>query len=540
MSTLEVVVLGHSDHWPAVPSADRLASVGLAATFVRGHPSGDASATLAVATGPISKGEVDKLLALTHSGVPVLFAWSGEPVLHASIEERAGVSAGDLSQSHEVRVRSSAAFGDRVPPDFTLQARVRRARTVEDDVSILAAANLALVDHPVLTYRESTGVGIVGLGAEPSVWDSPSFLQLLHRWVHQTTRRIAPPTVTVGLLGYGAIGHEHNRAVQAVPGLSLAAVCDRDPARVAVARQLSPDVVPYVDAQAMLESPGVDLVVVSTPPDSHAEWALRALDAGKHVVLEKPMALSTKECDAVLVRAREVNRTAVVYQNRRWDPDFLALQRLVDGGVLGGVFHLEAFVGQYGHPCNYWHSDAGVSGGAIFDWGSHFLDQLLLLNRSEVVAVTAAEHKRVWLDVTNADHARVTLHFADGAEASFIHSDVAAASKPKWYVLGTQGAVVANWRYERIVSRTDIGTVAEERFAAADAPADVALHSPDGSVTSVALPASPPQPFHRELADLLLDGIPMSVDPEQSRHVVSVMEAAAESALSGGRQVRPA
>jgi predicted dehydrogenase len=289
----------------------------------------------------------------------------------------------------------------------------------------------------------------------------------------------------------------------------------------------------------LLSSPDIDLVIISTPPDTHAMWALRALEAGKNVVMEKPMALTSAECDAVLDIARTVGKTALVYQNRRWDSDFLTLKRAVDAGRIGDMFHLETFVGGFGHPCNYWHSDASVSGGAIFDWGSHFIDQIMQLNGSPVTSVTATNYKRRWLDVTNADHSVVNVSFENGVNAEFIHSDLAAVLKPKYYVLGTDGAIVGNWRHERLLSRTGIGTMAEELFAPADAPADLTLVNSDGDRTLLA-PVQPREHgFHRELADQLVAGLPLSVRPEQSRDVVAVMEAAELSASSGSAPVTP-
>ena len=118
--------------------------------------------------------------------------------------------------------------------------------------------------------------------------------------------------------------------------------------------------------------------------------------------------------------AADADLLAVVYQNRRFDPDHLAVRRAVRSGALGDVFHIETFVGGYGHPCNLWHSDEGVSGGAFYDWGSHVLDQILDLVPTDIEHVTAASHKRRWFDVTNADHSRVTIRFVDGVEAEFV------------------------------------------------------------------------------------------------------------------------
>jgi predicted dehydrogenase len=340
------------------------------------------------------------------------------------------------------------------------------------------------------------------------------------------------------MIGYGAIGHEHALAVTAVPGMRLAAVSDPNPARLEVARTVADDVLTFDDSDALLAEGGVDLAVVSTPPNTHADWARRALDAGTHVVLEKPMALTTADCDEVMARAQAAGRVAVVYQNRRFDPDYLVMRRLVAEGAVGELFHVESFVGGYSHPCNYWHSDADVSGGAIFDWGSHFIDQLLDLMPGEVAHVTAANHKRVWHDVSNADHSRVTIHFTDGRQADFIHSDLAAAPKPKWWALGTRGAIRGDWRSERVVGRSAIGTLHEDVLAPADSPAAMSLYAPDGSVTALAVPPTPSFAFHRELADHLLRGLPMSVDAAQSRRVVAVMEAAERSAAAGSTPVR--
>ena len=332
--------------------------------------------------------------------------------------------------------------------------------------------------------------------------------------------------VRVGLLAYGAIGHEHNQAVQATPGLTLTAVCDSNPARIDAARELALDVVGFSDAEEMLDSGLLDLVVVSTPPDSHHHWAMRALGHNLHVVLEKPMALTAQECDTALAFAKDKDKTLVVYQNRRFDPDFVTMRRLMQEGVIGEVFHYDSFVGGYSRPCDYWHSDADVSGGAIFDWGSHYLDQILNVFDAPIAHVSGLNHKRKWDHVTNADHAEVVVTFDDGRRASFTHSDLAAARKPKFHVLGTEGAIVGEW-----------DPAAEP--AVADLPARIFLFDNSGASRQIPLDQVTPFTFHAELAAHLVDGSPMQVSPVQSRNVVAVMEAAEESARNLGRPVIP-
>ena len=334
------------------------------------------------------------------------------------------------------------------------------------------------------------------------------------------------PTRRVGLLAYGAIGHEHNLAVQGTPGLELTAVCDVNSDRLAAALELAPGARTFADATSMLDSGDLDLVVISTPPNTHHHWAREALMRGIHVVLEKPMALTSDECDELMGLAVERDLLLVVYQNRRYDADFVTLRRLISEGTIGEVFHIDTFVGGYSKPCSYWHSDEAVSGGAIFDWGSHFLDQILCLMDDEISHVSAQNHKRQWMHATNADHAQVTLTFSSGKQATFTHSDLAAARRPKYYVLGTRGAIVGDWN-----------PAAEP--AVADLPAVLTVFAAAGARQTVALDAIEPFAFHRSIVDHFEGAMPMEVRAVQSRDVVAVMEAAEESARRNALPVVP-
>ncbi len=433
---------------------------------------------------------------------------------------------------HEVRVRSR--FPQWPRGDVLVMAEPIPGQPVS---GALATFFHGLAEHALIA-RGSDDELLVALPEGSAAWADPAFLELLSAAAHSL--RTPARSRGVGLLGFGAIGAEHARAVRETAGLHLVAVCDRDPARAAVALASDPDVRVHDSADELLDDPDVEVVVISTPPDSHAYWAMAALDRGKHVVVEKPMALSTRECDALIDRAQRDGLALSVYQNRRFDPDYAVIRDAVRAGRIGEVFHVEAFVGGYGHPCNYWHSDAGVSGGALFDWGSHIIDQVLDLVEGDVESVTAVNHKRVWHDVTNADHSRMTLHFEGGREATFVYSDLAAALKPRWYVLGTQGALTGEWRRESVVSRSAVGTLDEDVLAPADAPPRVRLHSPDGDVTQLAFRDVEPHPFHADLSLWLQCGLLPRVRGEQSRRVIAMLEAAEESARMGGLPVKPA
>jgi len=330
----------------------------------------------------------------------------------------------------------------------------------------------------------------------------------------------------VGLLAYGAIGHEHNVAVQQTDGLSLSAVCDTNPDRVRAALEIAPQATGFSSAEEMFDSGLVDLVVISTPPDSHHDWACEALKRDIHVVVEKPMALSSEQCDELIAGAESQGLLLVVYQNRRFDPDFVTLKHLIDAGTIGEVFQYDSFVGGHAEPCHYWHSDAAISGGAIFDWGSHYLDQILDVFPDGVAHVSGLNQKRRWMHATNADHAQVTVTFESGKQATFVNSDLAAARRPKFYVLGTEGAIVGDWN-----------SAAEP--AVADLPAILSIHRPGHSPELVDLDDVEPYIFHRSIVDYFTSGVPMPVTATQSRDVVAIMEAAEASARCNGGHVVP-
>lgn len=332
--------------------------------------------------------------------------------------------------------------------------------------------------------------------------------------------------IRVGLLAYGAIGDEHSNAIAACDHLEIAAICDTDPDRVQAGLKLSPTATAFNDANLMLESKAIDLVVISTPPNSHYSWAKKALALGIHVILEKPMALNADECDELMALAKSAGLTLVVYQNRRFDQDFLTIKNSIDNGDIGELFSYESFVGGYSKPCDFWHSDVKVSGGAIFDWGSHYIDQILALIPNKVEFVSGLNQKRVWHHITNADHAAVNINFADGIQATFINSDLSAARKPKFYILGTKGALVGDW------DTSGSGAVA-------DLPAKITLHTSDGNSKLLTPVTSPAFAFHKSVDDFLTNGTPMQIQATASRDVVAIMQAAEKSALENGKPVTP-
>jgi predicted dehydrogenase len=435
----------------------------------------------------------------------------------------------------------------RTPAEIRVDDRARLLEPTAREAVPVLTVDVRFAERPVLVERR-LGRGrvlVCGLGGEHAAPADDALGRVLRRLLltegaHQQ-RELG--LAVVGYGPHGGMGTLHGRAATAVDGLSFVAAADPSAERRKVAEQDFPGLRAYADAEELLTDDAVDVVVVATPPIAHAGLALGALRAGRHVVVEKPLCLTTADADALLTAAADAQRVLTVHQNRRWDPDFLAVRRAVEGGLLGEVFNVETFVGGFEHPCRAWHSEVSVSGGAVYDWGSHHLDWIVQLLGAPPAEVQTTAHKRVWRAVTNLDQLRVRMRWADGREAQFLQSDVMAIRPPKVTVQGTAGTLVG--RYRPLVTETVepvTGYVAtEHHHAEAPAQLELARYEPGWGVTRTALPLPPADrlAFHTNLADHLLLGEPLAVDPRQVRDGVALLEAAQRSSDEGGRTVTP-
>jgi predicted dehydrogenase len=465
-----------------------------------------------------------------------LATWSG----NESIIGFAGWSPDGQTVRTELSVEP-ASDADATGSSFRVRDRVHLLPAAPHGASPLLVAHWRYARH-VVAYTRAVGGGrftYVGLADDPGTYANPEFRRLVMRCLRTPVASSAVSPLGIGLLGFGALGRAHVAAIEEVAGLRAVCVCDRDAKRREDATSLGYRTV--VTTSELLAASDVDLVMVGTPPADHVASVLAALEAGKHVVCEKPFAVTTADCDRMIERATATGRVLTVFQNRRWDPDFLAVQRALRDGAIGELFYMESFVGEFAHPCHLWHSHQPISGGAVYDWGSHYVDWILQLFDADVASVRAIEHNRVWHDVTNADQISVEMKFDNGGQATFMQSHVAAASKPKWYLLGTRGAVVADWQHVTERVRGPDGEMDEHSVAPTDLPALVHVMRPDGAggthVEELSLPTRDRSAFYRHLAGHLHFGDPLPVTAAQARRTVAVMEAATHSAQRGGAPV---
>lgn len=183
--------------------------------------------------------------------------------------------------------------------------------------------------------------------------------------------------IEVGLVGFGLSARVLQRPLLEACGLHVAGVVTRQGDAV---RELLPDARVLTDLPALLSLPRLELVVIATPNHLHLPQALAALERGKHVVIDKPMALTLAECDLLIEAAGKHNRRLAVFQNRRWDSDFLTLQQLIARETLGPIVSFEARWDRYRPSVpERWREQPECGGGLLYDLGAHLIDQALCL-----------------------------------------------------------------------------------------------------------------------------------------------------------------
>ena len=452
-----------------------------------------------------------------------------------------GAQPNPLGPEAELRVlfnNRDHPLATRLPEAIYLKGRYQPLDKTSEKTETVLYADWHYQQSPVLV-RRTAGDGQVAC-TTLQAYDEPAFQQVLYRLLRWLGRHFEPHrTYGFGLLGYAqSVGQPHGLGIEATPGLTLQAACDLDQERLRQAQEDFPEVKTYDSADGLVKDPEVEVVIVATPPNTHAKLSLQMMAAGKHVVCEKPLALNREETTAMVEMAVKQQVHLSCHQNRRWDVDYLAIKQALADGLIGDLFYLETFVGGFNHPCGYWHSHDVISGGTSYDWGAHYLDWVISLIPEKVTEVIATRQNRVWHDVTNADQEKIHIRFAGGQEAEFIHSDIAAVRKPKWYLLGTNGAIVGHWRDVTSYEADPEVYFQEHEIPATEMVPELTLHHRHHSgqivAQKLALPEREHYLFHRNLADHLITGEPIVAPLEQSVKVVAILEAASRSAANGG------
>lgn len=184
--------------------------------------------------------------------------------------------------------------------------------------------------------------------------------------------------IKVGLIGYGYAGATfHAPVLTSVPDMMLYGINTSQPDKV---RQHWPDALIYSTSGALVKDPAIDLIVIASPNQTHYSLAKQALLNGKHVVIDKPFTVTSSEAQALIDLAEQQKCILSVYHNRRWDGDFLTLQKLINEQTLGHIVNIESRFDRFRPtPKNRWRESNEMGSGLLYDLGPHLIDQALVL-----------------------------------------------------------------------------------------------------------------------------------------------------------------
>jgi scyllo-inositol 2-dehydrogenase (NADP+) len=263
--------------------------------------------------------------------------------------------------------------------------------------------------------------------------------------------------VKMGILGMGKMGEFHAGWMTPENQLELVAVCERKPERIEQLHKKF-DVRYYTDCDEFLQDEQVEFAVIVTTHESHEELTVKALNAGKHVVVEKPMSMTYASTQRMIAAAEKNERHLFVHQSSRWDRDFLLLKQMIASGKLGEILSIESNVTlcDAGWPewgidgsANPWRIKAEYGGGMLFDWGPHLVDEIMLLMNKDPLSVYGMLQRGVWSKEVD-DYFLCILRFDNDVICKIQCSNNARLAAPRWYVIGNRGTYRVEGRSEPV------------------------------------------------------------------------------------------
>ncbi|HGJ64253.1 TPA: hypothetical protein ENS27_02560 [bacterium] len=373
-----------------------------------------------------------------------------------------------------------------------------------------------------LSYVRDYGKGKVlytALGHDEATFKLSAFQDIMIKGLRYVSNLKDNPEVKIGLVGYGPLfgmGGHHSGMIKQTHGFTLSAVCDKDPARLEAAKKEQGEgIATFTDVDDMIASGLIDLGIVIVPHIYHHPVAKKLLEAGLHVITEKPFVVHVSEADDLIAIAKEKGVMLSTYHNRHWDPDILTARDALESGVIGDVYSIECNMVGYGRPGQQWRDHKEISGGMLYDMGAHQFEKILQLvpwknaqgqpiNRKATLYGNFI--KRKWFASTNEDYCRAYVKFNNGVEAQLVQSNLCAVSKPLWTILGTNGSITID---------------------GFDTDATVVSIMPDGrriTETYPKLTGSGWQGYYKNVADHLLSGLPLLITPEWAKATIQCIE----------------
>ena len=341
----------------------------------------------------------------------------------------------------------------------------------------------------------------------------------------------------LGMVGFGGMAGQHFRELEDYGRVEVKGVFDVNPERMATARESR--LFCYSSFSEMLLDDEISIVLVAATNEVHKELAVQALRAGKNVICEKPVTISSGELLEIMAVAKETGMVFTVDQNRRTNKDFVLMRRNAESGIIGKPYVIESRVeGSRGMPIG-WRTIKELGGGMMLDWGVHLIDQIMYMVPEKVTNVFCKMLSIQYPEVD--DNFRLTITFESGLMAHVEVSTNNYITHPRWYVLGEIGTLqIDDWNCDgKIVRCIDTENVWSDEIVYTKAGPTKTM-APRNKNSTEEIVISEPMDVVDNLTvvyDQLVDAIegknPLTITAEQALRVMLVMEAAFKSSESG-------
>lgn len=337
-----------------------------------------------------------------------------------------------------------------------------------------------------------------------------------------------------GVVGHGFMGSRHVKTINGMECLKCVAVCDIDPLRLSL---LDINIRRYADIDSLLADDEIDAVVIATPNKYHRDHAIKAARAGKHIICEKPVAMSVKDFDEIL-RASEDNHVILTsHLQRRFDKDFQTIKCAYERGLVGDPYLVKSMMFGYNGNMHDWHVHISEGGGMLFDWGVHLVDQILYMIDSPLKSIYADVRNIINYEVD--DYYKIILRFENWVTAEIELGTYMLSDKPGWFprhwhMFGNMGSMyVDNFEPEgKIVRTTGLLTDVTDTEGRYCGPTRSFGFPDEGLIITEDIPfvSTDATDYYRNFVSTMEGDEDILVKPREMRRVLSVIEAVWESA----------
>jgi predicted dehydrogenase len=331
------------------------------------------------------------------------------------------------------------------------------------------------------------------------------------------------------IIGFGGMGQQHRHLLEPINNINLIGTYDIESEKMIKGSQYG--LKAYESYKDVLEDVNIDLLIIATPNHLHKNIVISGLEAGKHVVCEKPVTLNSNELQEILDVCEVSEGEFFIHQNRRWDEDYLVVKQVADQKMIGDIFHIETKVhGSRGVPGD-WRKEKEYGGGMMLDWGVHLIDRLMCLVNEPVKSLFC---KLSHIRTNDVDDGFILhLTFDSGITAVVEVGTFNYIQMPLWYVLGSQGAMeIDDWSMAGRMHRFNENNEMDAKPIVAGAGLTKTMAYRDESTLTISeIPrvTVDNNEFYNNVYETMMGNMTQIIKNSEVMYVMKLMEAAMES-----------